>query len=200
MIPGGYVNARANEINIHTRTTNHTSTPRMWSAGCPLVGGGKVTEFWKLMYATYYTTYDVFELDNFVGVVTIDRMPLRTEMYTLYQDPDAVDMLLTNSRRIQPEHYLHQCSDWENWQEPERKKVSQDTHIMSLPCSNATDARSREQLPLLAGMKLDVLGTIRNSQGNLWYEVEYEGRKGYVYHTHLEKLGFFENFWDSLLG
>lgn len=200
MIPEGYVESRANEINIHTRTTNHTSTPRMWSAGCPLVGGGKNMEFWKLMYATYYTTYDTFELDNFAGVVTIDRMPLRTEMYTLYENPDAVDLLLANSRAVQPEQYLRKCSDKETWEAAERKKVSQDTVIMSLPCSNVTDARSRQQLPLLAGMKLDVLGTIRNDQGNLWYEVQYEDRKGYVYHTHLEELGFFESFWDSLLG
>ena len=200
MTPEGYTRSRANEINIHTRTSNHTSSPRMWSAGCPLVGGGKATEFWRMMYAAYYTTYDTFELDNFVGVVTIDRMPLRTEMYTLYEDPDAVDVLLANSRSIQPEQYLRKCSEKETWEEAERKKVTMDTAIMSLPCSNTTDARSREQLPLMAGMKLDVLGTIRNDQGNLWYEVQYEDRKGYVYHTHLEELGFFEGLWDSMLG
>ena len=199
MTPEGYADARANEINVHTRTTNHTSSPRMWSAGCPLVGGGKVTEFWKLMYATYYTSYDSFELDNFVGVLTVDRMPLRTELYTLYKDPDAVDKFLTKSRAIQPEKYLLQCTEQVTYGEAVRLKVVKDTVIMSLPCSNVSDARSREQLSLLAGMKLEVLGTIRNAQGNVWYQVEHEGRKGYVYQSYLEELGFFESFWDSLL-
>lgn len=200
MTPEGYANARANEINVHTRTSNHTSSRGMWSAGCPLVGGGKVTEFWKLMYATYYTSYDVFELDNFVGVLTIDRMPLRTELYTLYQNPDAVDKFLTNSRSIQPEKYLLKCSDQVNLPEIQRKKVAADTVIMSLPCPNDTDARSREQVPLMEGMKLDVLGSIRNDRGESWYQVAFEGRKGYVQMGHLKELGFFEKLWDSWLG
>lgn len=200
MIPDGYVNSRANEINVHTRTSNHTSGRGMWSAGCPLVGGGKTTEFWKLMYAAYYTTYETFELDNFVGVLTVDRMPLRTELYTLYQDPDAVDRFLANSRNIQPETYFRSCTQWEIYREAQRKKVAVDTVVMTLPCSNETDARSRQVLPLMEGMRLNVLGEICNSQGNLWYQVEFEEQKGYVYHTQLKELGFFERFWDSLLG
>lgn len=199
MTPEGYVDARANEINIHTRTSNHTSSPRMWSAGCPLVGGGKPTEFWKLIYATYYTTYDQFELDNFVGVVTVDRMPLRTELYTLYRDPDAVDKFLANSRQIQPVTYMRQCKDNRAFPDSQRKKVSGDTVVMSLPCSNETDARSRQVLPLMEGMKLDALGTVQNSLGDLWYRVEYEGETGYVYEGHLKDLGLFDKFWDALL-
>lgn len=200
MTPEGYVPSRANEINVHTRTSNHTSGRGMWSAGCPLVGGGKVTEFWKLIYATYYSSYDSFELDNFVGVLTVDRMPLRTELYTLYQNPDAVDTFLANSRAIQPDAYLRQCTRQEVYPERQRMKVAADTPIMSLPCSNDTDARSRQQLPLMTGMKLDVLGTICNDQGNIWYQAVFEGQKGYVYGSHLEELGFFEKLWDSLLG
>lgn len=199
MTPDGFVDARANEINVHTRTSNHTSGRGMWSAGCPLVGGGKVTEFWKLMYAAYYTSYDAFELDNFVGVLTVDRMPLRRELYTLYEDPDAVDRFLTNSRMIQPETYLRSCTEGQTYGKVQRKKVAMDTAVMSLPCSNDTDARSRQQLPLMEGMKLNVLGTIRNSQGNLWYQVEVEGQKGYVFQGHLKDLSLFDRFWDSLL-
>ena len=199
MTPEGYVDARANEINVHTRTSNHTSGRGMWSAGCPLVGGGKVIEFWKLMYAAYYTTYDTFELDNFVGVLTVDRMPLRRSLYTLYQNPDAVDKFLANSRAIQPEKYLLKCTDGISFSESRRMKVAADTVMMSLPCSNDTDARSREQVPLLEGMKLDVLGTIRNTQGNVWYQVEFEGQKGYLYESNLKELGMFDRFWDALL-
>ena len=200
MTPEGYADARANEINVHTRTSNHTSGRGMWSAGCPLVGGGKVTEFWKLIYSTYYTSYDAFELDNFVGVLTIDRMPLRTELYTLYQNPDAVDKFLAKSRAIQPEKYLLKCTDAVNFSEIQRKKVAADTVIMSLPCLNDTDARSREQVPLMEGMKLDVLGSIRNDQGESWYQVAFEGRKGYVQQSCLKELGFFEKLWDAWLG
>ena len=164
------------------------------------MGGGKVTEFWKLIYATYYTSYDAFELDNFVGVLTIDRMPLRTELYTLYQNPDAVDKFLAKSRAIQPEKYLLKCTDAVNFSEIQRKKVAADNVIMSLPCSNDTDARSREQVPLMEGMKLDVLGSIRNDQGESWYQLAFEGRKGYVQTAHLKELGFFEKLWDSWLG
>ena len=200
MVPEGYVNARANEINVHTRTSNHTSSRGMWSAGCPLVGGGKTTEFWKLIYAAYYTTYDAFELDNFVGVLTVDRMPLRTELYTLYQDPDAVDKFLASSRAIQPGKYLLKCMDVVSYAESQRKKVAVDTAVMSLPCTNDADARSRQVLPLMEGMKLDVLGTIRNAQGNLWYRVDFDGQQGYVQQLHLKELGFIERFWDKLLG
>lgn len=200
MTEDGYVASRANEINVHTRTTNHTSTPRMWSAGCPLVGGGKVTEFWKLMYAAYYTSYDAFELDNFVGVLTVDRMPLRRALYTLYENPDAVDRFLAASRAVQPEAYLSMCTEKTAFPEEKRMKVTEDTVVMSLPCGNDADARSREQVPLMAGMKLDVLGTIRNDRGKTWYQVEFEGRKGYVYEPCLKELGFFEKLWDNWLG
>lgn len=200
MTPEGYVTSRANEINVHTRTSNHTSSRGMWSAGCPLVGGGKVTEFWKLMYSTYYTTYDTFALDNFVGTLTIDRMLLRTELYTLYEDPDAVDMFLTNSRHIQPDTYLKTCTEAETYEESETMKASMDTELMTLPCSNATDARSRSVTSIEKGTKLQVLGTIRNSQGNLWYEVTDGVQRGYLYNAHVQKLGWFESILDSLIG
>lgn len=200
MTPEGYTTYRANEINVHTRTSNHTSGRGMWSAGCPLVGGGKTTEFWRLMYATYYTTYDTFELDNFVGTLTIDRMPLRTELYTLYQNPDAVDWFLTNSRKLQPSVYLLSCEEAESYAESVTMKTAMDTAVMTLPCSNATDARSREAVSLEKGIKVEVLGTIRNSQGNQWYAVDCGGISGYVYQKHLEKLGFFQGLWDSLFG
>lgn len=198
MTPEGYVTSRATEINVHTRTSNHTSGRGMWSAGCPMVGGGNIIEFWKLMYATYYTTYDTFELDNFVGVLTIDRMMLRTELYTLYKDPDAVDRFLSASRNIQPQTYLQQCTDEKIWQEPVTMKAATELSVMTLPCSNETDARSRESLSVLEGTRLEVLGTICNSRGNTWYQVSFEGRTGYVYQNQLVKLSFLEELWQNL--
>lgn len=199
MTSEGYVRSRANEINVHTRTSNHISSRGMWSAGCPLVGGGESWEFWKLMEAVYYSSYDSFELDNFVGTVTIDRMPLRTRLYTLYEDPDAVDAFLKNSRDIQPDVYLKQCTQAQVWEEEKTMKAAMQTDLMSLPCSNATDARSRRQCVIEEGKKLQVLGSIQNSAGNVWYQVEYGGETGYIYRNHLEKLGFLEGILYSFL-
>ena len=98
---GGYTTYRASEINVHTRTSNHIAGYGMWSAGCPLVGDGNAWDFKRLFYSAYYTTYDTYELFNFVGTLTIDRQQLRQEMYTLYKNPDAVDVILGNSRKNQ---------------------------------------------------------------------------------------------------
>lgn len=198
MTSEGYVRSRANEVNVHTRTSNHTSSRGMWSAGCPLVGGGKSWEFWKLMEATYYSSYESFELDNFVGTLTIDRMPLRTRLYTLYEDPDAVDAFLKKSREIQPDTYLAQCSEASAWEEEKTMKAAMQTDLMTLPCSNATDARSRTQGVIGEGEKLQVLGSIQNNAGNVWYQVEYGGKIGYIYSRHLEKLGFLEGILHSI--
>lgn len=187
MTPEGFVTSRANEINVHTRTSNHTSGVGMWSAGCPLVGDGDAWEFRRLIAMTYYTTYDSFELDNFVGTLTIDRQKLRQELYTLYRNPDAVDMVLTNSRQIQPETYLQQCSDAEMYAESEIMAASKATELMTLPCSNSTDARSRVLSSVSKGQTFTVTGSIRNYAGNLWYQVELDGESGYIFSGHAEK-------------
>lgn len=198
MTPEGYVTSRASEINVHTRTSNHTSGRGMWSAGCPLVGGGNSWEFWKLMRMTYYTIYDSFEVDNFVGTLTIDRMPLQSELYKLYENQDAVDMFLSNSRHIQPETYLNRCTDAVNLPEPQTLKAAMQTELMTLPCSNATDARSRVRTGIPEGETLNVLGSISNTAGNQWLKVEYEGQQGYIYSGHVRTIGFFERLWDTL--
>ena len=87
---GGHTSYRASEINVHTRTSNHIANYGMWSAGCPLVGDGNALEYSSLIRCTYYTSYDSFEVMNFVGTLTIDRQMLRQELYTLYKNPDAV--------------------------------------------------------------------------------------------------------------
>lgn len=198
MTPEGYVKSRASEINVHTRTSNHTSSVGMWSAGCPLVGDGDAWEFWKLIYATYYTTYDTFELDNFLGTLTIDRQGMQEELYDLYESRDAVDMFLTNSRNVQPEQYLKTCSDAETYKRGEEKKVTLGTQLMTLPCSNATDARSLVLDTIPKGEKVTVVGSIRNSADNLWYQVEYDDQSGYIYSGHLEKDSFADWLFEKL--
>ena len=201
MVPGGYVTARASEINVHTRTNNHTNGTEgkvMWSAGCPLVGDGDSWEFWKLIYDVYYSQYASFELDNFLGVLTVDRQLLKTAMYGLYKTRDAVDMLLTNSRSIQPEQYLKDCTDREHYKRGEEKKVIMGTQLMTLPCSNATDARSSVVEILAEGESVTVVGSVRNDAGNLWYEISHKGETGYVYSAHLEKDSFADWLFDIL--
>ena len=205
MVPEGYVSHRASEINIHTRTSNHTSGQGMWSAGCPLVGDGDSWEFWKLVEATYHSTYDSFEVDNYVGSVTIDRNFLRTEMYTLYKNPDAVDVMLVNTYGVQPETYLEECTQEKQYSKNVRMRLVREAQAMTLPCSNATDARSLEAGTLAQGERLTVVGSIRNSAGNKWNKVEFEGRdgdlhSGYVYSGHLEELGWFERVLDLIFG
>ena len=197
MTPEGFTPYRANEINIHTRTSNHTSGKGMWSAGCPLIGGGESWEFWKLMEATYHRNYDSFETDNFVGCLTIDRQALRTEMYTLYKSPDAVDAIIWESTRMQPQTYFAACGHREHYEKGKKLRTVRDTQRMSLPCSNGSDARSLEVGTLSAGEMLTAVGSVFNASGNLWYEME---AGGYVYAGHVEELGFFDSLWQTLFG
>lgn len=199
MSPQGYVTAQADKINIHTRTGNHIIKVGMWSAGCMLVGGGDYAEFTELMECTYYKSYDTFELDRRVGTVTINRQMLKNQMPSLYQDTDAVDMILAASRQMLPESYLRACEEEILFQEPRKRKTSKATTLMTLPCSNGTDARSRVVTQIPEGEKLQVLGSIRNPLGNLWYEVDYKGQVGYLFSVHTMELGWFEKLTDSFL-
>ncbi len=195
---GGYVSARASEINVHTRTSNHTSGTGMWSAGCPLVGDGDSWEFWKLVHATYYTTYETFEVDNFLGTLTVDRQLLKDALYPLYETKDAVDMFVANSRNQQPDQYFKTCSEVENYKRGQTKKITLGTQLMSLPCSYATDARSKVLKTIPEGEEVEVTGSIRNNAGNLWYRIEVDGESGYVYSGHVEKDSFADWLFDKL--
>ena len=197
MTPEGFTPYRANEINIHSRTSNHIGGRGMWSAGCPLVGDGNSWEFSRLMEATYHKNYDTFETDNFVGSLTIDRQQLRREMYTLYKSPDAVDAMIWESTQIQPQTYLKQCGHSESYSREKTLRVLLDTQLMTLPCSNGSDARSLALGNLSRGQTLKVCGSIFNNQGNLWYKTE---TGSYVYAGHVEELGFFESLWQKLFG
>lgn len=181
MIPDGFVPSRATEINVHTRTSNHIAGRGVWSAGCLLVGGGAEWEYRRLIYTVYDAAFDIFEVENFVGSLTIDRQGLRQWMYTLYENPDAVDWIVKESRQIQPETYLRQCVQGEDFLWGKSMGVLRQTDWMSLPCSNATDARSRELAVLEPGRELTAAGTITNTLGNEWYQVELDGKTGYVY-------------------
>lgn len=199
MAPEGFISHLATEINIHTRTGNHVIKNAMWSAGCILVGDGDWSEFTDLMDATYYSVYEDFRTDEKVGTLTINRQCLKEELVELYKNEAAVEQLLRSSAAQQPETYLEQCTYGEPLAENRRVKAIGEVKLMSLPCSNDTDARSIPVTTLSKGDKLEITREITNSQGNPWYEVAFLGGNCYVYagdvkdapKTFFERLGEF---------
>ncbi len=187
MTPEGYVMSRADMINIHTRNVNHVIQGAMWSSGCILIGDGDFGKFTELMESTYYSVYDSFAVGDRVGTVTIDRQQLKQALYGLYENNNAVDLLLASSRRTLPETYLRQCGAVTAFAETEDLWATEDTELMTLPCSNYTDARSVPLAQIEKGESLAIVGTIENSAGNLWYEVDREGQTCYLYSGYAKK-------------
>ena len=190
MTEDGFVRKRATEINIHTRTGNHILQYQMWSAGCMLVSDGDWSQFEELIESTYYPIYDTFEIDRPVGCVTIDRQNLKKVMYSLYENEDAVDMLLAQSRRDQPETYLRNCAYEKQYAEPVKLCVRGTTMMRSLPCSNPTDARSLDTREVNRGEELEATALMVNSQGRRWYQVTVEGRSQYLYSGYAEEASW----------
>lgn len=202
MFPEGYMVLDAEYINIHTRTSNHTSGLGMWSAGCMLIGDGGFHEFEEMMDCTYYTIHEEFAIGNRVGTVTINRANLDYLLLNMYENADAVDTILTHSRCILPEVYLQQCRR-EDYEEPCRLRTALKTSLMTLPCGNDTDARSVELASLDAMEELTVTGEVINTRGNSWYAVEWEGNTGFVYSAYLEEIpegNWFTRLWTRLFG
>jgi hypothetical protein len=200
---GGYVTKDANSINIHTRTSNHTAGYGMWSAGCMLVGDGDYGQFLEMMQCTYYSIHDLFEVGLPVGTVTINRQNLREKLYDLYGNSDAVDMLLAESRRMLPETYLDGCTWLEVYQQERTMQTDTDAELMTLPCSNGSDARSRVATQLPKGTRVTLKAELRNREGGFWYETEYEGEICYISGADLEAIpeeGWFGRFWKGLFG
>lgn len=201
MTPWGYVNKDANSINIHTRTSNHTSGRGMWSAGCMLVGDGNFAQFQEMMDCTYYAVHDLFEVGRKVGTVTINRQYLKNALYTLYESPDAVDMIVANSRHVLPENYLSECMWLERYRNPRIMQAARQTSLMTLPCTWEEDARSRTVAVLEKGNQIPLMSEVRNPDGTFWYETEYEGKQCFVYGGGLEVLpetdGWLARIWNQ---
>ncbi len=198
MTPESFVTSRADMINIHTRNVNHTIEGAMWSAGCLLIGDGDFGKFTELIESTYYAVYNDFQIGERVGTVTIDRQLLRNPMYKLYENKNAVDTLLAYSRNNLPETYFRQCGKLEA--EEKRLWAGKETELMSLPCSNYTDARSAAIAQIEAGEKLDITGSIENSEGNVWYQVSKDGQSGYVYAGYAVEMDWWERTIKNLFG
>lgn len=198
MTQDGFVTSRADMINIHTRNVNHTIEGAMWSAGCLLIGDGDFNQFTELIASTYYAVYNDFQIGERVGTVTIDRQLLRNAMYKLYEDKNAVDTLLAYSRKSLPETYFRQCGKLEGkeltlW-------AGKDTDLMTLPCSNFTDARSVSMGEIRNGEKLNITGSIENSQGNVWYQVSRDGQSGYVFSGYCLESSWWDRTLDRIFG
>ena len=180
MTPEGFVTHPATYINIHTRTVNHALPEAMWSAGCMLVGDGDFMEFAELIASTYYSNYGKFFVDRKVGTVTVNRQYLKDQLYDLYQNEDAVETLLTASRCEAPEIYLERCGEPVSFAQSRTVRALRDAELMSLPCTNAADARSIPVTSIAAGDSIDICGQITNAQGELWYEVDFFHENSYI--------------------
>lgn len=180
MTPEGYVTSRATYINIHTRTVNHILQEAMWSAGCLLVGYNDFPDFSNLIRQTYYQSYETFEKDKYVGTITVNRLMLRQQMYDLYENREAVDLLLTSSRCEDPAIYLQRCGAPQTLPEEKTVQAVSGVSLMSLPCSGDTDSRSVAVLHLDQGDKMDICASVVNTEGEIWYEVQLLGGNCYV--------------------
>lgn len=179
MTPEGHVMHPADAINIHTRTGNHVIEKAMWSAGCMLVGDGEWMDYADLIVAAYYSSYDKFSPGQRVGCVTIDRQYLQEEMYALYEDTASVDALLVSSRCEHPRIYLQRCREQTAF--PEKTvQATGSVALMSLPCGNGVDARSIPVTTLQKGDRIDICGSIINTEDRQWYEVSFFGENCYV--------------------
>lgn len=203
MMPEGYTTARATEINIHTRNVNHTIQGAMWSAGCILVGDGDFGQFTELVESAYYSIYEDFDVGRPVGTVTINRQCLKEQLYTLYENKDAVDMLLADSRRMLPQTYLEQCSRNQVYKENKPMQTADSADLMTLPCSNETDARSKVLCTLPKGEEVSLGACLTNTRGSLWYELEYDGDICYIHHSQIEEIppkSWLQQLWESFFG
>ena len=86
-----------------------------------------------------------------------------------------------------PQQYLEACTPVENLKLGEKRQVVLQTQVMSLPCSNSTDARSVPVTQVKRGQELETAGVIRNSEGMLWYEISYGGKTCYLYTGYAEE-------------
>lgn len=203
MFEEGSITAEASQINIHTRTSNHTASRGMWSAGCILVGDGEYRQFEELMQCTYYSIYRQFAVGNFVGTVTINRLRMKEQMYEIYEDQIAVDTLLALSECSVPALYMEQCPQTEVYDEPVKLWTSEAASIMTLPCSNATDARSLQIAFLPKWKEVTITGSVKNHMGNLWYTLEYDGETRYIYSGdvgEMKETSWFVEFWQRIFG
>lgn len=200
MTAHGYTKVRATQINIHTRTNNHILKHQMWSEGCVLVGSGEEKEFAEFMEETYYGIYDFFVPELRVGCVTINRQFLKEELYELYGDQDAVDYLLSASRSCLPQKYLERCGEVKEVSFSDTLWAVRDTPVMTLPCGNATDARSVPMTTIREGEALTIRKSITNTRGATWFLLDVDGQTGYVYSGDFKEPTQLERFWRKVFG
>lgn len=203
MFQEGSITAEASQINIHTRTSNHTASRGMWSAGCMLVGDGEWRQFEELMQCAYYSIYPRFAVGNPVGTVTINRLRMKEQMYVIYQDRTAVNTILALSECSIPELYLEQCPQAEVYDSPRVLYTNEAASVMTLPCSNATDARSIQAAFLPRREEVTITGSVKNHMGNLWYTLDYGGKTCYIYSGdvgEIRETSWFVELWEKIFG
>ena len=82
-------------------------------------------------------------------------------------------------------------------------QCARDLSLMTLPCENGEDARSRVAATMEEGHRIALTGEIRNINGEFWYETQYMDRQCFVYGEALEALEkeyWFTSFWKRIFG
>lgn len=195
LTPHGYTEVLATKINLHTRTNNHILKNQMWSEGCILMGSGEWEEFEDFIASTYYQVYPFFILDLKVGSVTINRQLLRDQMYRIYEDQVPVDYLLESSDPLLPQTYLDRCGPIQELNLTDTLWTTKETQVMSLPCGNATDARSVPVATLEEGAEVEITRAITNSREAVWYLTKHDGMTVYIYSGDCKEPTETERFW-----
>ena len=114
-------------------------------------------------------------------MAVVNRQRMKNKLFALYQNWDAVNRILENSQRTLPENYLALCTEQPLTPQGETLRTVRETKLMTLPCSNETDARSVAVQTLPRGTQLEITSVIHNTRGSEWYAVNFGLETRYVY-------------------
>jgi hypothetical protein len=74
--------------------------------------------------------------------------------------------------------------------------ASRETELMSLPCGNATDPRSIPVIRLDKNDRVEICGSIINTKGEQWFEVDLMGDNCYVRGADVEDIP--PTLWEKI--
>ena len=157
-------------------------------------------QFNDFMNAAYYSVFNDFNVKQFVGTFTVNRYRFETELLALYGSQEAVDVLLEDSSRDYEAAcklaYMNRCTGAMCYNSSISMTTVKNAKLMTLPCSTATSGWSNCHITLPENTLVTVTGKIVNSEGNLWYKINYEGLELYVYSKNV-KASEEEKSWTS---
>ena len=182
-------------INIHTRKS---SVAGGWSAGCLLVGKGNNSsnyfntfmrivaglncDVWIDYHNGQFTTI-ISERD--MGYCVIDRQLAKSGMSALYNDV-ALNRITKASDDARedaeqgpsPEDYIELCEQYPSYRTVQTIEAST---LWNIPCTQEVTPSAKEVKNTKAGDTLTVTAMYKNTVGEYWYKVSYDGTTGYIF-------------------